>query len=152
MEIVCNRDVVRKKYCSYSCRQKHLYSLGKFDMSKMIKPRGITHNWGKEYICRGCNEEKKDGHPLQYLCKQCAPSRKWAAIFQRYKIVKSEWDKMFQEQKGKCKLCSNKARVVDHNHKTGQVRGLLCDGCNLLVGLIERDLSWITRGLNYIKQ
>ncbi len=55
---------------------------------------------------------------------------------------------MFSEQGGVCKICAippgEQELSVDHNHKTGQVRGLLCHMCNVYVGLFENaDLAGI---------
>jgi len=48
-----------------------------------------------------------------------------------------KYDAMLKSQKGKCALCGNppkKIRLsVDHNHKTGNIRGLLCYRCNRYV-------------------
>lgn len=45
----------------------------------------------------------------------------------------AKWDLMFKMQFGKCKICKSKREYrlhVDHDHKTGRVRGLLCIRCN----------------------
>lgn len=59
----------------------------------------------------------------------------------RYNITCKQWDKMFSLQEGKCPIClkdiykpknklGRKAACVDHDHKTGRVRGLTCFHCN----------------------
>ena len=42
----------------------------------------------------------------------------------------------------KCKICSSSKSklVVDHNHTTGEVRGLLCPACKAAIGLLEDDM------------
>jgi hypothetical protein len=57
---------------------------------------------------------------------------------------KSGIDVLLQEQGGKCACCEgaferpfSKYVVQDHNHKTGEIRGLVCQSCNAVVGLIE---------------
>lgn len=57
-----------------------------------------------------------------------------------------DWNSMLQSQEGVCKVCKqpeivkNQHRTmslsVDHDHKTGKVRGLLCQGCNRALGLL----------------
>src|SRR5258705_11429755 len=62
-----------------------------------------------------------------------------------YGLSIEDFDKMFQKQKGLCAICKNpqsesiKSLAVDHCHKTGKVRGLLCNGCNLSVGNYENN-------------
>lgn len=72
-----------------------------------------------------------------------------------YGINISVRDEMFIEQKGKCFICTKnmikgKNCVVDHNHKTGKVRKLLCIRCNTLLCAIE-DLNFRTKAINYLK-
>ena len=52
-------------------------------------------------------------------------------------------EQLFIEQEGRCKICDRKLHrncAVDHDHKTGAVRSLLCSKCNLEVGHIENGL------------
>ena len=57
-----------------------------------------------------------------------------------YGIGQEQYDQMFRSQDGKCAICLThqdnfkKKLSVDHNHLTGAVRGLLCFGCNSLLG------------------
>ena len=61
------------------------------------------------------------------------------------KMTIKEYNKKFKKQKGCCMICGkhqdqlDRKLCVDHNHTTGQVRGLLCSNCNLLVGRIETE-------------
>ena len=70
-----------------------------------------------------------------------------------YGISAAQWDRMFKRQEGQCPIClkplwkpwnaSGKvAANVDHDHKTGRVRGLLCWLCNRKrVGNMTAQLS-----------
>lgn len=58
-------------------------------------------------------------------------------------------------QGGVCAICEqpspNKTRLaVDHDHKTGQIRGLLCSLCNHALGQVERVLNWTKRAEFYL--
>ncbi len=73
-------------------------------------------------------------------------SNKWKETQRRsnlkkfYGITLEDYTKMFNEQKGQCAICgktSSRALCVDHNHKTGKIRQLLCHACNYLVGIVE---------------
>jgi hypothetical protein len=58
---------------------------------------------------------------------------------------------MVEKQSGRCMICRRKVRlVVDHNHSTGKVRGLLCDRCNLLVGFVE-EKKLLRRARKYVE-
>lgn len=65
---------------------------------------------------------------------------------------------MLQEQEGKCAICKrapddharNKALAVDHDHKTGQVRKLLCGQCNVGLGMFQHDPQLMQRAIEYL--
>jgi hypothetical protein len=63
---------------------------------------------------------------------------------QLYGISLSEYDKMLQDQGGGCAVCSQQCPTgrklaVDHDHATGQIRGLLCVDCNTTLGSVRDD-------------
>lgn len=73
----------------------------------------------------------------------------------KYGISLAEYDKLLAEQNGVCAICQGPPRtfrhlVVDHDHKTGQVRGLLCQPCNVGLGQFEDDESRLRRALEYM--
>jgi hypothetical protein len=53
---------------------------------------------------------------------------------------------MIEGQGGTCAVCSGKPEHVDHDHDTGQVRGILCFNCNQALGN-ARDDTKVLRGL-----
>ena len=75
----------------------------------------------------------------------------------RYGITPDAYVKLYNEQKGVCIGCgqppkgggrsnSNNRLFVDHNHATGNIRGLLCQGCNAALGL-AKDSPEVLRNL-----
>jgi hypothetical protein len=40
---------------------------------------------------------------------------------------------------------------VDHNHTTGKIRGILCNQCNLAIGMLKEDVGLLERAASYIK-
>jgi hypothetical protein len=61
----------------------------------------------------------------------------------RYGLSIEEYTKLFEGQNGCCKICGRhetkmkRPLCIDHCHKTGEVRALLCNKCNQIVGLVE---------------
>lgn len=71
----------------------------------------------------------------------------------RYGITYDDYNRMYEQQKGCCKLCGTdkKRLVIEHNHRNGQVRGLTCDRCNLTLAVLEdRDYDFIDRIHTYL--
>ena len=57
----------------------------------------------------------------------------------KYGITIEQYDSMLLSQKNKCYICNEEKKlVVDHCHKTGAIRKLLCHGCNTVLGKIEK--------------
>lgn len=69
----------------------------------------------------------------------------------RYKISVDEYKMLFKEFDNKCGICGKpetakgKVLSVDHNHKTGKVRGLLCGKCNKGLGFLEDDVLLVDK-------
>lgn len=51
-----------------------------------------------------------------------------------------------------CPLCRTEpARAIDHCHRTGRVRGLICDRCNVALGLFRDNPETLRRAIKYLK-
>lgn len=82
------------------------------------------------------------------------------ALKRKYGINQEEYNKMLISQDGKCAICEtkdysnkrNKMLCVDHNHITGQVRQLLCDSCNMLIGNANENENILYEAINYIRK
>ena len=80
--------------------------------------------------------------------------RKNSMLKYQYGITLIDYNKMFEQQKGKCAICkrhqNNLTRTlcVDHDHKTNQVRALLCVTCNTDVSVVENRLEEMLNYLN----
>jgi len=109
-----------------------------------------------------------DGHDTR--CKQCRNGirnsdpetkerKRRAALKHKYGITVEQYDSMLESQGGVCASCGlgevrkeTENLAVDHDHKTGQVRALLCQKCNTALGLLDDDPLKISALLEYIKQ
>lgn len=124
----------------------------KCQVSKPIEDFAL-HNQridGRHLTCKKCRNQvaKASFDPV----KQRAQSLK-----KEYNLTIEEWEKMFEIQKGRCKICnrhqSEFARRLhtDHDHITGQVRGLLCAKCNHDLAAVE-NTKWLDSALIYLKK
>lgn len=98
-------------------------------------------------------------------CKPCHMARtnntrskfkeryKWQYLQQKYGITQSEYEILFLHQDGLCAICQCEADklLVDHDHSTGKIRGLLCDECNKALGLLRDNPEYVLRAANYLK-
>lgn len=72
-------------------------------------------------------------------------------------MTEKQYREVFLKQKKRCAICGkHQTRVwkhfgVDHNHITGQVRGLLCQSCNLGLGAFKDSPAILKKALKYLK-
>ena len=126
--------------------------------------------------CTKCGEEKpysefhfekRSSDGVVSRCKDCtrAYGKQWRQAkgnmyhrTQRYGITPAEYHEMLDEQLGRCACCgsSNPKRkagfVVDHDHSTGLVRGLLCHSCNIGIGQLGDSISGLTNAVDYLRR
>lgn len=72
----------------------------------------------------------------------------------KYGIDLVDYNQMLSEQDGKCKICKAEVKrlVVDHCHITKRVRGLLCNHCNVGIGMLKESENIMREALNYINE
>jgi recombination endonuclease VII len=74
-----------------------------------------------------------------------------------YGITESEYTALYEAQGRKCAICqrasgARKRLAVDHDHKTGEVRGLLCGWCNFeIIGKSNEDPTFFQRAIDYLR-
>ena len=61
------------------------------------------------------------------------------------------YSEMLEQQDGKCLICGQKERlVIDYNHQTGEMRGLLCYTHNAGLGMFQDDPDMLIKAANYL--
>lgn len=127
----------------------------------------------------GVNRGVKDGY--FGTCRDCRNARararysddadafreatRWRMIKHRYGLTKADWEALYDSQDGKCAICGGELPVdiktrpnvrattcIDHDHETGIVRGLLCQSCNLGIGMLKHDESLMLSAIAYLKR
>lgn len=96
-----------------------------------------------------------------WACAICAKERQRIQYkeneqrFSRHGTTKQDCLELLEQQGGCCPICGASLNigegVIDHNHKTGQVRGILCVNCNTGLGKLGDSVSSLTKALVYIK-
>lgn len=89
-------------------------------------------------------------HPEWYAIHKRHAERKI-----RYGITKEQYEALLVCQNNLCAICkepSDKSLCVDHDHKTGKIRGLLCFDCNRALGCIGDSSESAFRMFEYLKE
>ncbi len=68
-------------------------------------------------------------------------------------MTEEDYKKLYNSQSGVCAICSDtdsKSLCVDHDHKSGKVRGLLCGSCNLALGCLRDNILLVESAGQYL--
>jgi hypothetical protein len=137
-----------------------------------VKPRREyreSSDWGWKHAknCLSCLKKKSSEYHRKFLDRneknRTRAQESWHAssLRRHYGLTTVQYDAAKELQGGVCAICGNKngkdgkrARrlAVDHDHKTGCFRALLCDNCNILIGLAEESEIILERAADYLEQ
>ena len=129
--------------------------------------------------CSGCDTYKdldcftKQTSSKYGVSGKCRECRKGEVIKNRtkrlyyhkqknYGISKEEYQALYEKQGGVCAICKQPETAitkgvqaslcVDHDHETGEVRGLLCSSCNSALGHFRDNTEILARAIDYLKE
>lgn len=76
------------------------------------------------------------------------------ALRRKFGLTRKQYDAMLAKQAGCCALCFEvlEKPFVDHNHKTGVVREILCSRCNAAIGMAREDIPLLHRIIKYLEK
>lgn len=133
--------------------------------TKLSNPnRGKTTEDGR--YCIVCGELKsydffyKNGdNTYKSKCKSCYKNHESNYSY-RYKskgITKAVYEQQLALQNGCCKICEKEFKskrhcFIDHDHKTGAYRGILCPKCNNLLGMSDDNIDILSKAIKYLTQ
>jgi hypothetical protein len=129
-------------------------------------------------VCSVCNESKdlscffwkKKGETLEACCKQCSSARSLAwrtdnkhkirdtSYKKKFGITLQEYETKLKYQNYCCAICEtpqeefNLRFAIDHDHKTGEVRDLLCGQCNIAIGMAKEDENILKKMIKYLQK
>ena len=92
------------------------------------------------------NPEKVSKSSRKYLLKKRFSSE----------ITPDLYEELYEKQHGKCAICGiskielGKHLSIDHDHKTGEIRGLLCNRCNMALGGLNENVVSMLRMIDYV--
>lgn len=162
-----------KKPCSVCKKMLPVADFGKASHQQTgFKPRCkkcekslmVTHkpDWAKDKKCKVCGQvlpatcfakHKRSADGLLGYCKICNRDFR---LQREYDITLAEYDEMFENQDGVCAICGlpeiTRRLSVDHCHKTGKVRELLCFSCNSTLGSVDDNLSTLLKMVAYLQK
>lgn len=110
---------------------------------------------GFDYSCKLCRNNSFQEFKKTDRYKIKVRKQKWKE--QNIDINYEKYQEMFKNQGGKCAICDvdgnqfGKGMCVDHDHKTGKIRGLLCTDCNMGIGSLKDSIQILKKAVKYLK-
>lgn len=176
-----NRVATRNRFCPscyvkwYSTVHASNYPRAKCHLERPNHGRGLCKAcWSKWY--KKNNPIKATCHPNRPshgrgLCANCFQKQwatkhpesrrltwaKWYAkngrLEARYGLTREEFLERYKTQEGICAICRKPSRrlVIDHDHHLNKARGLLCYGCNTVIGILETKPELVEVGKKYLE-
>lgn len=89
-------------------------------------------------LCLSCYQKEHTNKKPSRHAKRSIYGRR--SNLKKFGLTEDTWEKLYTKQGGKCPICScqlyrfgeaDRAGRIDHDHKTGRVRGLVCHQCNV---------------------
>lgn len=76
----------------------------------------------------------------------------------KFGLSEEDYADMLRDQDGRCAICQtadpggNRSFAVDHDHETGNVRGLLCTNCNIGLGCFRDNANYLLAAVGYLHE
>lgn len=115
-----------------------------------------SHKDGLAYKCKPCANMAiatwKRNNPEQHKIHQ-----KRRDLKSKYNISMEKFNELLLVQNNKCKICNTEFKTekgthIDHCHTTGNIRGLLCANCNVLLGMSKDSIDILKSAQIYLKK
>lgn len=128
------------------------------------KPSMYPQGKFKDKPCKRCGTLFSPQAPSHLYCSQQCADDGWSHNYLKneYGLSKNEYDALKVTQDNKCAICGGEGflmrkhhwskLVVDHDHKTGVVRGLLCHNCNRALGLFKDNPKTLKNAALYLER
>lgn len=149
-------NIENRKYC----RECGIY-LRIEEFKKLTSPSALKKNPdGYYWCCNSCYKNKTwifspNNEPANRKIRRKEKRlRRIISVETIYGLTEERYFEKIKEQGNLCAICGKKdeGRVlcVDHDHKTGQVRGLLCNNCNVGLGNLKDDIQILQSAIGYL--
>lgn len=123
------------------------------------KPTGEFYLQRGKYFrpnCKTCENARSREYDRKNRARRREQNREWT-LRKQFGISGDDYRELLQKQQGTCAICgqqcpSGRQLAVDHDHRTGAVRGLLCGNCNNGLGRFKDSPVLLRRAANYLEQ
>jgi hypothetical protein len=146
--------IINNKTLRWKEKTQNIYSMNLF----------IGLNLWQKRICYKCKKIKdvscfhRNGLSYVTTCKDCDKLRHTPEFYfkrrlRNYDMDENKYNELHKKQDGKCATCGDMVELkIDHNHSTGDVRGLLCEKCNAALGMARDNVNILKHMIEYLER
>lgn len=168
------REVLNARQRLYKSKESAKQKRRAYDRKRLENPEVVARmkayrqsEKGKE-VLRKANVKLRSTEEYKKKAREYKKSEKYKNwrrnndFKKKFGISLVDYNNMQEAQNGLCAICSNPetfslkgtvhSLAVDHCHKTGNIRGLLCRMCNQMLGLAKDDVSILTNAVKYLNK
>lgn len=162
----------RIKFCSEECRKeyrkktsymKNYYSCNIDKWKERQSEQSFKNKKNEARRLKYANDEeyrnKIKAKVVEYNKRN--PNKKTEQHLREYGLTMEDYNNMLKAQNNACAICGgiNNTEIyirrplfIDHNHNTNQIRGLLCDRCNFLIGNARENINILSNAIEYLRR
>lgn len=141
--------VEAERVCTKCGKSKEAGCFGIVDSTTTSEGRVVFKYRSACDECRGLERRKERPESHKRRDRKKGIARRFGLTVEQYDLI---WKKLTLKQRGHCAVCRTRPLVcLDHQHATGELRGLLCRQCNLAAGYVMDDPKIAERLARYLK-
>lgn len=155
--MVISRSLVKRRLVAASFKLHGFPKIDKDRKEKKCHACGKTRDIDEFNRCRS----RKDGRSA--TCRGCWAKYQADRTMQvKFGMTQAQYDAMLEQQSGGCAICGNRTKMmhrgraqrlpIDHCHRTGKVRGILCSNCNNGLGRFKDDTVLLEKAAQYLQR
>ncbi len=131
---------------SKKCKTCHLEKMANHFWTDLTQEDGLARH------CADCRTEEGRKSYTKHRAERLSHSRA-----KRYGLTNEQLERMMMAQGRLCGICGkelthSRSWCVDHDHKSGTVRGLLCNSCNTAIALMRDSVETLAAAIRYIQR
>jgi hypothetical protein len=142
---LCRKCLINKNVSEFSVNRRWSDNLERICKKCITKQRKLFYWKNPELFAQRWQNSKYGGKNNQF--------KRAKRLLKEYNLPIQLWNCLNLLQKSKCAICNQKTSlVVDHNHNTKQVRGLLCHKCNRGLGHFDDNIELLQKTIIYLEE
>jgi hypothetical protein len=133
------------------------YPTESFEVNNKYHTKTGKTTYHRRNQCKKCRlRYRRERHAKIAHLPEVKYKKRMQGLRERYGISAEQYLEIAEKQENLCAICGNppgsQALSVDHDHETGEIRALLCAGCNLGLGWFRDNIEVMRQAIEYLRK